>query len=56
MLWAGAVREASGGEGLELDKWKGEVTPSRGGSRSNRRKQDFSGPPRDTLQSRVTGQ
>ena len=49
MLWAGAEREASGGEEFELDKWKGETIPGRGNGKRERRKQDFSGPLRDAL-------
>lgn len=51
MLWAGAVREASGGEELELDKRKGEAITGRRKSRSKGREEDFSGTVRDTLQS-----
>lgn len=32
MLWARAVREASGGEELELDKWTGEAIRGRAGA------------------------
>lgn len=49
MSWAGAVREASGGEELELDKWTREAIPGPGHGRSTGRKQDFSGPLRGTL-------
>lgn len=49
MLWAGAEREASGGEAFELDKGKGEDIPGKGNGRRKRRKRDFSGPLRDAL-------
>lgn len=49
MPWAGAIREASGGEELELDKWTREAIPGPGHSRSTGRKQDFLGPLRGTL-------
>ena len=51
MLWARAVREASGGEELELNKWKGEAIIGGGKSRNKGREENFSGHLRDTLQS-----